>query len=101
MPQKVEDDLSDSFKIFETDQFLKDLKRLRIKENDSRYHKIHNYVYPQLRVNPYYGKNIKKLRNWSPETWRYRVGSYRVFYIIDDSIKIVSITSMEQRDKAY
>ncbi len=25
----------------------------------------------------------------------------RNFYIIDDSIKIVSITSMEQRDKAY
>ena len=101
MPQKVEADLPDSFKIFETDQFLKDLKRLRIKETDSRYQKIHNYVYPQLRVNPYYGKNIKKLRNWSPETWRYRVGAYRVFYIIDDSIKIVSITSMEQRDKAY
>ncbi|MDZ7792944.1 MAG: type II toxin-antitoxin system RelE/ParE family toxin [Spirochaetia bacterium] len=101
MPQKVEADLPDLFKIFETDQFLKDLKRLRIKETDSRYQKIHNYVYPQLRVNPYYGKNIKKLRNWSPETWRYRVGDYRVFYIIDDSIQIVSITSMEQRDKAY
>lgn len=93
--------MSDSFKIFETDQFIKDLKRLGIRKTDSKYHKIMHYVYPQLRTNPYYGKNIKKLRSWSPETWRYRIGNYRIFYIIDEVIKIVSITSMESRDTAY
>ncbi len=93
--------MSDTFKIFETDQFLKDLKRLRIKGTDSKYQKIIHYVYPQLRVNPYYGKNIKKLRNWFPETWRYRIGNYRIFYIIDDVIKVVSITTMSSRDKSY
>lgn len=93
--------MSDSFKIFETDQFLKDLRHLNIKENDSKYQKIKRYVYPQLQLNPYHGKNIKKLQNWKPETWRYRIGNFRLFYIVDDLVKIISIIAFEPRDKAY
>jgi mRNA interferase RelE/StbE len=93
--------LPESFRIFETDQFLKDLKGLRIKEDSALYRKISGMVYDQLRENPYFGKNIKKLRSWKPETWRYRVGDYRLFYVIGDTVRIVSIVSLEPRSTAY
>jgi mRNA interferase RelE/StbE len=93
--------LPESYRIFETDQFLKDLKRLRIKEDSALYRKISGMVYDQLRENPYFGKNIKKLRSWKPETWRYRVGDYRLFYVIEDTVRIVSIVSLEPRSTAY
>jgi len=35
------------------------------------------------------GKNIKKLVNYKPDTWRYRISSYRFFYEINDQSKIV------------
>jgi len=50
------------FKIFETDQFLKDLKRLEKPDQISIYNKILNTIYPQIKNNPYFGKGIKKLR---------------------------------------
>ena len=90
-----------TFKIFETDQYLKDLRKLRINESTSRYKKIVTVVYAQLRENPYFGKNIKKLKNWKPETWRYRIGDLRLFYVIDDGVKIVSVVSIEPRSSAY
>jgi mRNA interferase RelE/StbE len=93
--------LPEAFRIFETDQYLKDLRKLRISDTSSKYRKIAGAVYPQLRNNPYFGKNIKKLRNWKPETWRYRIGDLRIFYIIDDEVRIVSIVSIEPRKSAY
>ena len=64
-------------------------------ESSSQYKKISGMVYDQLRENPYFGKNIKKLKDWKPETWRYRIGNYRLFYVIDDAVRIVSIISLE------
>jgi len=93
--------LPNQFRIFKTDQDLKDLKKLKIREDDSKYRKISGMVYDQLRENPYFGKNIKKLRNWKPETWRYRIGGLRLFYVIDDGVRIVSITAIEPRSSAY
>ena len=72
------------FKIFETDQFLKDLKKLDKPEKMRLYSKILNTIYPQLKNNLYFGKNIKKLKAYSPDTWRYRIGSLRLFYEISD-----------------
>ena len=99
--QRVGAALPEPVRIVETDQFLKDLNELRISENSSRYKKISGMVYDQLRENPYFGKNIKKLRNWKPETWRYRIGDLRLFYIIDDGVRMVSIVSIEPRSAAY
>jgi len=59
------------------------------------------YAYPQLRQNPYYGKNIKKLVNYDPDTWRYRIGDYRFFYTIDDHKKIVYMLAADNRQGAY
>jgi mRNA interferase RelE/StbE len=40
-----------------------------------REHKLRELVYRELRKRPQFGPNIKKLKGWQPETWRYRTGS--------------------------
>ncbi|MCK5306788.1 MAG: type II toxin-antitoxin system RelE/ParE family toxin [Candidatus Omnitrophica bacterium] len=90
-----------NFKLFETSQFLKNLEgefggqQKRIKR------KLRSYVYPQLKQQPHFGKNIKKLRDYKPETWRYRIGDYRFFYEVDDHKKIVFMISADNRANAY
>ena len=89
------------FRIFETNQFLKDLEQDFSGQQERIKTKLTNYVYPQLKQNPYFGKNIKKLVNYNPDTWRYRISSYRFFYEIDDQNKIVFMTSVDNRQNAY
>ena len=89
------------YRIFETNQFQKDLNKLDSSIRDKIYNKITDYIYPQIRNNPYYGKNIKKLKAWKPETWRYRLSDFRLFYEIDDEEGVVSIIAIEIRGKAY
>ena len=98
---KEEDDLPDNYRIFETNQFLKDFDKLKGKMHKKLREKLDNYVYPQLRKQPQFGNNIKKLVNWYPETWRYRIGNYRVFYEIDEGEKLVFILTIDLRGKAY
>ena len=59
-----------NFKIFETGQFLKDLSEDFEGQNEKIAKKLREYVYPQLSDNPYFGKNIRKLKNYRPATWR-------------------------------
>ena len=87
--------MSNNFKIFETDQFINNLDKIKGKTRKKIYKKITDYIYPQLKENPYYGKNIKKLINWSPETWRYRLGDFRIFYEIDKVERIVFICNSQ------
>ena len=89
------------FKIFETDQFLKDLEKLDKPEKMRLYSKILNTIYPQLKNNPYFGKNIKKLKAYNPDTCRYRIGSLRLFYEISDKEKIAYIITIEYRGSSY
>lgn len=58
-------------------------------------------IYPRLKQQPYFGKNIKKLKNYTPQTWRYRVGDYRFFYTIDDRKKMVFMIAIDHRGAAY
>ena len=89
------------FKIFETDQFLKDLEKLDKPEKMRLYSKILNTIYPQLKNNPYFGKNIKKLKAYNPDTLRYRIGSLRLFYEISDKEKIAYIITIEYKGSSY
>lgn len=89
------------YKIFETDQFLKDLKKLDKPDQIIIYNKILKIIYPQIKNNPYFGKDIKKLRAYKPETWRYRIGGFRLFYQINDSEKVIYIITIEIRSKSY
>ncbi len=63
--------------------------------------KLHEHVYSQLRTEPHFGPNIKRLKNWRPPTWRYRIGRWRFFYEIDDLEKIVLMTAADHRRSAY
>jgi mRNA interferase RelE/StbE len=90
---------SSDFRLFETDEFRKALARLRPPPSVSK--KLSGYVYPQLRRNPYVGPNIRKLRDYTPPTWRYRIGSYRVFYAVDANERIVFLLTIEDRKNAY
>jgi mRNA interferase RelE/StbE len=91
----------DNFKVFETDQFLKDLEQDFSGQQERIKRKLITYVYPQLRENPYFGRNIKKLVNYKPDTWRYRIGDYRFFYTIDEHKKLVSMIAIDSRQEAY
>jgi mRNA interferase RelE/StbE len=92
---------SSSFRIFETDEFRKRLRRLPPRDSDFLRQKLRGYVYPQLRENPFLGPNIKKLKGYSPNTWRYRLGDYRVFFVVDQDVKIVYVLSVDNRRDAY
>ena len=90
-----------SYKIFETDNFLKILDKIKGKNRSFIENKLLTKVYPQLKTQPYYGNNIKKLKNYIPETWRYRIGDFRLFYEIEDNTKIVNVIATSTRESAY
>jgi len=89
------------FKIFETEQFREDIQSNFRGQGERIREKLKAYVYPQLKDNPHFGKNIKKLKNYHPETWRYRVGRYRFFYEIDDREGIVFMIAADDRKNSY
>jgi mRNA interferase RelE/StbE len=87
-----------SFKIAETETFQ---KKIKTSKYHSLYSKINNYVYPLLKINPYFGNNIKKLKGEFRDIYRFRIGEYRLFYkIIEDKILII-IVDIENRKDAY
>ena len=89
------------FRVFETAQFRKDLERDFSGQRARIERKLAAFVYPQLRANPYVGANIKKLRDMTPETWRYRIGDYRFFYTIDARARLVLMLAADHRGQAY
>ena len=93
--------MSNSYRIFETDPFTKDLRVLARAGEKRILEKLRETVYPQLRAQPHAGPNIRKLVNWSPESWRYRIGSWRFFYEIDEQEKTVLMTAASHRSSAY
>ena len=93
--------MSGDFKIFETNRFREALKQDFGGQQERIKRKLSEYVYPQLRQNPYFGRNIKKLVNCHPETWRYRIGGYRFFYTTDERRKIVFMINADTREGAY
>lgn len=89
------------FRIFETETFLASLDKDFEGQKEKIKVKLRSQVYQQLKESPSFGANIKKLRNWTPPTWRYRIGFYRFFYEINCENKIVSMIVAEHRDRAY
>lgn len=89
------------FRIFETTQFLKDLDKNFGSQRVQIEQKLRKQVYLQLQTQPYLGRNIKKLKSYTPPTWRYRIGDYRFFYEINDREKIVFMISADSRQDAY
>ena len=88
-------------RIFETDEFLNRLKKLASRDAAFLRRKLDSFVYPQLKTEPFWGNNIKKLQGYTPETWRCRVGKFRVFYIVDQEDQILYILAVDDRKDAY
>ena len=85
------------YQIAETKTFEKIKKKI----NKKLYSKIEKFVYPQLRENPFYGTNIKKLKDNLEGYYRYRIGNYRLFYLIEDDKLIIAIVDFKHRQQAY
>ena len=85
------------FQIAETKTFAKNRRKI----DDKVYSKIVQIVYPQLRDNPFFGTNIKKLKGNLEGYYRYRIGSYRLFYLIDNKKVLVAIVGLQHRQSAY
>ncbi len=100
MREREKGDSSRRFRIFETRQFSADLARLGAAATRRIENKLRNYVYPILRENPFFGSNIKRLKNWEPPAWRYRVGDWRFFYEIDEEQNIVFMIAADHRKQA-
>jgi len=90
--------LSAKFRIAETEHFRKQLDNLNLTKI---YSKIEKIVYPQLRANPFFGPNIKKLKGEFEGYYRFRIGNYRLFYTIDKQKVIVFILEIAHRRDAY
>ena len=86
------------FQIAETETFS---KKINSKKFFHLYNNIMNDVYPILRNNPFFGVNIKKLKGKYKETYRFRIGDYRLFYRIEEQKKIVFVFNIENRQDAY
>jgi mRNA interferase RelE/StbE len=85
------------FNIAETKTFEKVKATLDAK----LYLKIKTIVYPQLRENPFFGTNIKKLKGEFEGYYRYRLGNYRLFYIVEQEKVMVFIVDVKHRQGAY
>lgn len=93
--------MSECFRVFETNRFIKDLEGDFSGQKVRIGRKLKEYVYPALKNQPYFGLNIKKLSGFKPATWRYRIGNYRFFYTIDSKEKTVFMLKISVRGDAY
>lgn len=88
--------MSAEFLIAETESFQKIIQKPHFR---SLYSKIKDYIYPQLRQNPFFGSNIKKLKGELARFYRYRIGNYRLFYTVDtDKCMVFIITIIDRKD---
>jgi mRNA interferase RelE/StbE len=60
-----------------------------------------NIAIDRITENPFFGPNVAKLKGELQGQYRYRLGSYRIVYIIDERKHIVTIKGILQRGHAY
>jgi mRNA interferase RelE/StbE len=90
--------LSVEYKIAETELFQSKLKDRQFSQLQK---KLTDYVYPILKQNPFFGPNIKKLKGDLDGLYRYRIGKYRLFYLIKDNELLVVFVDIDQRKDSY
>ena len=88
-------------RIFETEQFQDDLGQLARAGRADVVRKLRAVVYPQLARHPHFGPHVRKLKGYSPDTWRYRIGAWRFFYEVDETERIVSMIAATHQGSAY
>ncbi|GBF40715.1 type II toxin-antitoxin system RelE family toxin [Leptospira johnsonii] len=90
--------MSVEYKIAETESFQSKLKDRQFSHLQK---KLTDYVYPILKKNPFFGPNIKKLKGEFDGLYRYRIGKYRLFYLIKDNELLVIFVDIDQRKDSY
>ena len=89
------------YRVFVTQEYEQQLSKINKSDRILIEKKMQQYVLPQLRSEPHFGFNVRKLKNYHPPTWRYRIGKYRVFYEINNETMEVDILTISQRKDAY
>jgi mRNA interferase RelE/StbE len=89
------------YRVFETEQFERDLRAIARSGQHAIVAKLRAVVYPQLTAHPHFGPNVRRLKGYAPPTWRYRIGPWRFFYEIDEARRVVSMTAASHRGSAY
>jgi len=89
------------YRLFETRTFQQDLAHLGAAAARRIRAALEGRLYPLLRATPRRVPSAARLRDWEPPTWRIRIGSWRVFYEIDDDKQIVFLTAADHRKAAY
>jgi Cytotoxic translational repressor of toxin-antitoxin stability system len=100
MPSRVGAGLPE-YRLFETESYRRDLNRLGTAASRRIRAALEDRVYPVLRAAPRSVPSAARLRDWDPPTWRIRIGSWRIFYEIDDEKAIVFLTAADHRKDAY
>ncbi len=90
--------MSAEYKIAETDLFQSKLKDRQFSHLQK---KLTDYVYPILKKNPFFGPNIKKLKGEFDGLYRYRIGKYRLFYLVRENELLLILVDIDQRKDSY
>ncbi|MDI7185760.1 type II toxin-antitoxin system RelE/ParE family toxin [Leptospira santarosai] len=90
--------MSVEYKIAETELFQSKLKDRQFSQLQK---KLTDYIYPILKKNPFFGPTIKKLKGEFDGLYRYRIGKYRLFYLIKDKELLVVLIDIDQRKDNY
>ena len=89
------------YRIFETTGFQRDLVGLGPEAAKRIQNALANRVYPVLRAAPRELPSAARLQDWDPPTWRIRIGTWRLFFEIDDEKRVVFLTAADHRKDAY
>lgn len=90
--------MSFEYRIAETDLFQTKLKDRQFSHLQK---KLVNYIFPILKKNPFFGPNIKKLKGEFSDLYKYRIGNYRLFYIVQDKELLLILIDIEQKKNSY
>lgn len=89
------------YRVFETEEFDKTVNKLSSSDASFIRKKLEAFVYPQIKTDLFWGNNIKKLQGYNPDTWRYRIGGFRLFYSVDLEERVINILTIDHRKDAY
>lgn len=68
-------------------------------KQDSKIRKRIEKAFETIKLNPYHGKNIKKMTSEISNLYRYRVGDYRILYEIHKDL--VRVKAIDSRGQIY
>ena len=59
------------------------------------YERIKSIVYPQLKKNPFCGPSIRQLTGELTGYYRFRIGDYRLLYLVEEKQAVVAIVALQ------